>query len=666
MRQLSILKPHVRRTVINNEVKEKVTYLQIPAELSLQALKKDIKLGAAQFSDLDKLIEKENEPKYILIKAHNLEQGYLAVTYLAAGFYRKGGEGVYAEADGESEPGNAALEEWEESPLKIPLIIGRELEQTMRTDCGSDIFAGQDMFMQGIRAGVGYTPYWMDCIRESVCIVLSGHNPFGNIGFSDIFSMGTHCFEKEDYLMDGLNYFSENNKVYILYVDSYQKDDIKIFNEESERGEGACKEDDMDYITDPVREGCNHLVLGLSADEVSINLKKDMEIKYYKLLFRGNFAIRNITAKKGFSYDRLANIVSAIMETEKCSLVENIVKYAVKDWKTPEERPIENKDFNFMDRFCRTAPIVSKGKAAEHKTAKDRMMQELIGMKDVKEQVLDIVNVMKYNRIRERMGIAGGKYHNVHVMLGAPGTAKTTVAQLMGQIMVEERLLADNRFICINGAELKGMYVGHSAPKTKALFENHDIIVIDEAYSLVGDRGENDSFTKEALAQLIIELEKHSTDKLVIFAGYGGKKVNDKNNKMKDFLDANPGIKSRITSTIYFDSYNPDEMVQIFFRLAENGHYFLDKNCETMLRAYFKTRVQDDNFGNGREARSLLETAVIYTAGRVLEQNKKTYTRKDMQTITCEDVRKAIKRSEYADSVQNIRQTKKSFGFAAV
>ena len=667
MKQLSILKPHVRRAIIENEIMEKVTYLHVPAELDSQALKKDIKLGASQFTDLNKLIEKENEPKSILIKTHNLEQGYLAITYLAAGFERKGGMGLYVKEDEESEAESTNMEEWEESPLKIPLINGRELEQTMRADCGSDVFACQDVFMKSNRTGMKYRPYWMNCIRESICVVLSGNNPFGNIGYPmDIFSMGTDCFEKEDYLMDGLNYFSKNKKVYILHIDPHMQDGTEELPDDSERGNGTWEEDDADYTTDPVKEGCSHLVLGLSADEVSVNLKKETEKNYYKLLFRGNFAVRNISTKRGFSYDRLANIVAAILESEKCKLVENIVKYAVKDWKTPEERPIENKDFYFMDRFCRTASMAANGSAAEQKTAKDIMMKELIGMEDVKKQVINVVNVMKYNRIREKMGISGSRYHNVHVMLGAPGTAKTTVAQLMGQIMVEERLLADNRFTCINGAELKGMYVGHSAPRTKALFENYDIIVIDEAYSLVGDRGENDSYTKEALAQLIIELENHSADKLVIFAGYGGKKVNDKNNKMKDFLDANPGIKSRITSTIYFDSYSPDEMVQIFFRLAKNGHYLLDENCGEMLRAHFEKRVLDDNFGNGREARSLLETAVIYTAGRVLAQNKKTYTRKDMQIITCEDVRKAIEQSEYAYSIQNARQMPKSFGFTAI
>ena len=129
---------------------------------------------------------------------------------------------------------------------------------------------------------------------------------------------------------------------------------------------------------------------------------------------------------------------------------------------------------------------------------------------------------MKFNRLRKEMGMKKSSYHNVHMMLGAPGTAKTTVAKLMGKIMEEEKLLPGSQFTCVNGAELKGMYVGHSAPKTKALFEENDIIVIDEAYSLTGDRSEPDSFSREAIAQLVIELEEHAEDKLVIFAGYGG------------------------------------------------------------------------------------------------------------------------------------------------
>lgn len=273
-----------------------------------------------------------------------------------------------------------------------------------------------------------------------------------------------------------------------------------------------------------------------------------------------------------------------------------------------------------------------------------------------------IINLDIPNPWDDDMKIKGSSYHNVHMMLGAPGTAKTTIAQLMGQIMVEEKLLPDSRFVCVNGAELKGMYVGHSAPKTKALFDEHDIIVIDEAYSLVSDNGQDDSFSKEAIAQLIIELEKHSMDKLVIFAGYGGPKVREKDNKMKAFLDANPGIKSRITSTIYFDSYTADEMVKIFYHIAKNQNYSVDEAAKDPLRRYFSTRIVANDFGNGREARSLLETTVIYAAKRVFEQKKKKYSKQDMQMLNLSDVLQAIAHMEQANGVQDGAE-KKKIGF---
>jgi hypothetical protein len=412
--------------------------------------------------------------------------------------------------------------------------------------------------------------------------------------------------------------------------------------------------DDEDMpMEDSVRGKWNYMVLNYAADEVSVQLEEEERKKYYKLLFQGFFASNDILLSKGFSYEKIVNQMAGMHEESKCQLTEKIVKYAVKDWDVNGDRHIKNSDFAFMDRFCRADGLALKRRKGQPR-AMERLMTELVGMEEVKKQVVNIVNVMKYNRIRSSMNLNGGTYHNVHVMLGAPGTAKTTVAQLMGQIMVEEHLLPDDRYTCVNGAELKGMYVGHSAPKTKALFEENDIIVIDEAYSLVGDYGQNDSFSKEALAQLIIELENHSTDKLVIFAGYGGRKVNEKNNKMKDFLDANPGIKSRITSTFYFDSYNAQEMVEIFMRIAKTQKYKVDNSVCPMIAEHFQNRINDDNFGNGREARSLLETSVVFAANRILSEGKKKYTKEEMQTITYEDVEAAIAQTNQAEQVQNV------------
>lgn len=390
-------------------------------------------------------------------------------------------------------------------------------------------------------------------------------------------------------------------------------------------------------------------------------LPKEKEKIFYKYILKGNFAKYGLKTKRGFSYERLLNLIVSMQNDRTCELIEKIVKYAMKDMNTDTEIVLSSADFQFIDRFA--VNLNQRIEAKVKKSAKDRLMTELIGMTEIKQQVIDIVNVMKYNRMREQMHISSASYHNVHMMLGAPGTAKTTVAELMGQIMVEEKLLRDNRFICVNGAELKGMYVGHSAPKTKALFENYDIIVIDEAYSLVDDSGNTDSFSREAIAQLIIELEAHSMDKLVIFAGYGGKDVSGKNNKMYDFINANPGIKSRITSTLYFSSYSAEEMVEIFLKHAKMQKFVVENNAQEYLHEYFSERIKDENFGNGREARSLLETCVMYVAKRVFVKEKKKYSVQELKQIKTEDVCAAIEKAKQFSDNQSLRK-ERSIGFS--
>lgn len=642
MRRMLLLKPYLHTTVLQNELAEKAKYLNIPTNIDRFSLAEDVKLGAKQFAELDKLVKKENEPKYILITTDNLEQGYVAVTYLAAAFNRKHGVFEGPDWNRDLDKAVASMEEWEERATQIPVIEESELRQSMGP-C-NDPFAMNNMFIQGNQNGYVHRPYWLFCTQHAVCVVSEmTYSMYGGFGFDNGF---------DDQLSQGLSHFQNNDKVYIIAVNS---PDRWQFEDEEERENWNMNG----------REKWNALILSYAIDEVFVKLTDKAAKGYYKELFRSGFAEKGLLTVGKFSYNRLINMVMSMNEQNKCQLIENIIKYAIKDKKKSETIILTDKDFRFMDRFCRADAAMVDRKKNGTKSTREKMMQELIGMEDVKKQVCNIVNVMKYNRMRARMNIGGGGYHNVHVMLGAPGTAKTTIAKMMGQIMVEEQLLADNRFACVNGAELKGMYVGHSAPKTKMLFEENDIIVIDEAYSLVGDHGQCDAFSKEALAQLIIELENHSMDKLVIFAGYGGKMVSEKNNKMKDFLDANPGIKSRITSTIYFDSYSPEEMGQIFFKIAENQEYHVEEAARALVISHFEKRTRDENFGNGREARSLLENAVVFAASRVLEDGKKKYSREEMQTITYGDVEKAVQQTEAAELVQNPSGKGTMIGFVA-
>ncbi len=198
-----------------------------------------------------------------------------------------------------------------------------------------------------------------------------------------------------------------------------------------------------------------------------------------------------------------------------------------------------------------------------------------------------------------------------------------------------------NRFVSLSGAQLKGEYVGQTAPKVHALFQQYDVIFIDEAYSLCEeDSGQSDSYSREALAQLAVEMEEHSTDKLVIFAGYGGRGVEEKDNKMLTFLQENPGINSRIGSTIYFESYSAKEMIDIIQKLAELSSLKQPRNLD-MVQSYFEKRSRSKDFGNGREARVLIEQCQRKLAERISKKANPTIN--DMKNVTEKDLAAAIR-----------------------
>ena len=631
MKRISVLKPDVRKGIMKNEQADKYTFLSIPANVGMDDLKKDIKLGADHFKDLMKLVNKENTSKYVIVATDSRELGYMAVTYLAACYNEKKSRDIEDEQVNDEREG---IEEWIENDYQIPIIEENELRR-FNVSVNSPYVFG-DIFAQGNGAMKQNKPYWIDCTQASVCVLMTEYcSPFGGVDTS----------------VDNLDIFKNNERVYIIM--EKQKDDGFYYDDEDE----DKKEGDEDCYDDGSAAKTKYLILDYAADDVVIKMEKEIAIPYYTQILKGFFEEYKIKANRGFTYRKLIDIIMVMNDINKCELIEKIVRYAIKDMNTTQWNIVNTKDFDFIDRF-----VKSRIKDAGEDNSSKKMDSELVGMDYVKEQIYDIVNVMRFNKMRAEMNIKGSKFHNVHVMLGAPGTAKTTMAKLMGQLMVEKRLLKDNRFVCVNGAELKGAYVGHSAPKTKALFANYDIIVIDEAYSLVDSKGDMDSFSNEAIAQLIIELEEHSTDKLVVFTGYGGKDVTDKNNKMQHFFDANPGIKSRITSTIYFESYTAEEMVKIFYNMAKVQKFNIEEGAEEAVYAHFSKRVKDVNFGNGREARSLLETCIVFGAKRLFKNEKEKYSKTQMQTLCREDIVNAINRVERARQ-DTVRETRKVIGF---
>jgi AAA+ superfamily predicted ATPase len=666
MKKLNLLKPDLHKVYLNNGKGERVKYLQVNTEFNLDTLESDVKAGAVQFKDCLE-VAKKKPSKLVVVECSNEEEGLMAVTYLAAVYNEK--EDKQSELGNEDTPWNCNSEEqelevsdfeeniwdsdsffdddvdefedesggWLEDPNRIPVINVSEIAEANRIQ--SNIFFPEHQNMiGGIMNHPPKLPYWMSVKKEPICI---------------IYDKNAHFFGSIDSLDENIERFLENRHVFLIYV----RDEFS-YDYEREEENDYVNEEELPFFSEDsyMKDQISELVLSRTAKLVGVKTDKDSLLKYQTILFENWATEFGVSLANGFPKKEVTEQVVALKNPNKSEIIEKVYRYVIEQYEVG--KILKKEDFSVLKKFRRLGYGSKKKNDNQIYT---KMQNSLVGLQDVKEQVDNIINVMKYNKKRKELGLGVGDFHNVHLMIGAPGTAKTTMARYMGNIMAEQKLLPGNRFIAINGAELKGLYVGHSAPKTKAYFDNYDIIFIDEAYSLTSER-EVDSFSQEALAQLMIELEKHGMDKLVIFAGYGGTDVEEKDNKMLQFLNANPGIRSRINSTIYFKSYSPDEMLDIVHCLAKNNKFILDKNADEKIKAYFNTRYRDSDFGNGREARSFLENVMMEAATRTAKLEPKKQTKKALQQLTMDDIEVAISRMEQAIKKQNGKK-RTEFGY---
>ena len=234
----------------------------------------------------------------------------------------------------------------------------------------------------------------------------------------------------------------------------------------------------------------------------------------------------------------------------------------------------------------------------------DRLLAELdsmVGLAGVKAEVRALIDEIQVNEWRRISGLAVGSVGNHLIFTGAPGTGKTTVARIYGKLLKGLGVLPVGEFKEVSRRDLVGQYIGHTAEKTTKLFEEAlgGVLFIDEAYTLSRSSGGGADFGQEAIDTLVKLMEDHRDSIAVIVAGYTG--------EMAEFLSANAGLASRFAKTLEFENYSPAELVRIVRRIAEQDDYRLGDGLDEALLEWFGTIERDQNFGNAREARRLLE-----------------------------------------------------------
>lgn len=321
-----------------------------------------------------------------------------------------------------------------------------------------------------------------------------------------------------------------------------------------------------------------------------------------------------------FSLTRRRPVVAPVQAEEA-----DILDLIEKQEKAKKAKPAEPKK--------RPAPAA---KEQEEEADPMKELEKLVGMAEVKQQIEELDAWAWAQKQRNDQGLESESPSLHMCFTGGPGTGKTTVARIIGGLLKKYDLLDKGEVRECSRADLVGEYLGQTAPKVEKLIQEAlgGVLFIDEAYSLteaLGGGGGSKDYGAEAIAILIAGMENHRHELCVVVAGYP--------DEMERFVDANPGIKSRISRYVTFPDFSEQEMEDVFRSMAKGRNYDLDPRIFEVFKPYVrraKAIAKPRQWGNARSVRNILERGIGNQSIRLKKKGGKP-TKAELQRLEYKD-----------------------------
>ena len=387
-------------------------------------------------------------------------------------------------------------------------------------------------------------------------------------------------------------------------------------------------------------------VIELDDNEESLNEIKELSDKMDFVILKENLVYGQgakeylqLLAKKD-GINNIESLLDKVVEGEGYHYSNLSSLY--KTWKEERKKSAFPAYSSFMSNLNIENARKPKGNAYKE-------LQGLIGLENAKRVIDEAIAYFNMESFMAKRNLKISSPSRHMVFYGAPGTAKTTVARLFAQIMKENGVLSKGELVEVGRKDLVGKYVGWTAMQVERVFKiaEGSVLFIDEAYSLVD--GRDKLYGQEAINTIVQMMENMRENTIVIFAGY--------EKEMKEFINQNPGLRSRIPFHVHFPDYSDSELLEILKLVASKNNYSLTEGAECKARDIFKTASLSKDFGNGRFVRNLFEKATMKKALRLSSSLDDFISDTELLTLREEDF-------EMPEEYSNERKTR-VIGFTA-